>query len=355
MEQRRDSLWQSDGMPVTAEAVTWAFRLFIGREPRDAAEIGIHQPHSSLRNLRIALAQSNEFQVFHNSVIERPKPAFGLPTFMLRPLPAGVSWQFVPPTMQAPVSQCCTAAQFSEPAFAEVAEAMALANRLHRSVWESVWIATTLATLGCIAPGKRAVGLGVRRERLTSLLASRGMSVTALRMAETTEADLPQQHALLNLFYPEIVAIEDFDALVRMTDATPGDPLSDTQADFDCVWSQSVAHRLGSPSAGLDFITQSLAVLRPGGVAVHTFDLNLSSNAEPDEDEQHIAFRRADLDILAERLTQSGFEVRPINLHPGFDDADAVVDAPPFGLPHLKVLANEAVLGSFGLAIRKPT
>lgn len=355
MEQRRDSPRTSDDMSVTAEAVTWAFRLFIGREPRNAAEVAIHQPHSSMRNLRIAFTESNEFQRFQDSVISRPKPVFGLPPFMLKAPPAGVPWQFIPPTMEAPVSQGCTAAQFNEPAFAEVAGAMALANHLHRNVWESVWIATTLATFGCIAPGRHALGLGVTRERIASLLASRGMNVSTIRMAETAEANLPQEHARLNLFFPEIISLEDFDPLIRITDAPGGDPLADMPTDHDCVWSQGVAHRLGSPTAGADFIMRGMETLRPGGIAVHTLNLNLSSNAEPAEGEGQIAFRRADLDILAARLTRMGYEVQPINLHPGLDEADALVGAPPFGLPHLKVFAGGVVLGSFGLAIRKPT
>lgn len=355
MERSEKPARTSDEMPVTAEAVTWAFRLFLGREPHDAAELGMHQPHPSMRNLRIAFTESKEFQLFQDSVISARKPVFGLPPFMLRPPPAGVSWQFAPPTMETPVSQLCTAAQFKEPVFTELAKAMELADCLHRSVWESVWIAAILATLGCIAPGKSALGLGVTRERIASLLASRGMSVSTIRMAETANADLPQQYALLNLFYPTIVAIEDFDQLVRMTDGARGGPLSDARADVDCVWSQAVAHRLGSAAAGADFIMRSMEALRPGGVAVHTLNLNLSSNTEPAAGEAFMAFRRADLDALTERLTQTGYEVLPSNLHPGLDEADALVDAPPFGLPHLKVLVGGAVLGSFGLAIRKPT
>ena len=339
---------------VTSDAVSWAFRLFIGREPRDAAEIAIHQPHTSLRNLSIAFAESREFQIFFETVVRKRKLAFALPTFMLHPPPEGVPWQFAPPTIQDPVSQLCTATQFSEGAFAEIAGAMALGTRLHRSTWEAVWIVSVLASHGCVAPGKRALGLGVLRERIAALLASRAVRVHAIRLAETAEPNLSQQHALLQLFYPEIIGIDDFDMLVSMEDGDALDPARGIAADHDGVWSMGVLRRLGSVAAAEDFIRRSLDALRPGGVAAHTLDLHLSSEADGRGGAGHLAFHRADLDALVLRLVCDGYEVLPINLYPGHEAADAIVDAPPFGLPHLKVLAGLATVGSFGLAIRRP-
>lgn len=341
------------GKAVTAEAVTWAFRLFIGREPRDAAEIAIHEPHISLRNLSIAFAESAEFQVFFETVVRKRKLGFALPTFMLHPPADGVPWRFAPPTLEHPVSQLCTATQFSEGAFAEIAGAMALGTRLHRSIWEAVWIASVLATHGCVVPGKRALGLGVARERVAALLASRAVRVHAIRLAETAEPHLSQQHAALQLFYPEILPIDDFDMLVSMEDGDALDPVRGIAADYDGVWSMGVLRRLDSVAVAGDFIRRSLDALRPGGVAAHTLDLNLSSEADGAV-AGHLSFHRAELDALVLRLVRDGYEVLPVNLYPGHDAADAIVDAPPFGLPHLKVLAGLATVGSFGLAIRRP-
>jgi hypothetical protein len=339
---------------VTAEAVTWAFRLFIGREPRDAAEIAIHQPHASLRNLSIAFAESSEFRLFFETIIQKRKLDFALPTFMLHPPPEGVPWQFVPPTIGDPVSQLCTAAQFSEAAFVEIAGAMALSTKLHRGIWESVWVASVLASHGCIAPGKRALGLGPQRERIAALLASRAMAVHVVRITETAEPSLSLQHALLQLFYPEIIRIDDFDVLVGMQDGDSLDPVRGIAAEHDCVWSVGISRRLGSVAAVGNFIRRSLDALRPGGIAAHTLDINLSSEAKGGVVEGHLAFHRADLDALVLRLVRDGYEMLPINLYPGHDAADAVIDAPPFGLPHLKVLAGLETVGSFGLAIRRP-
>jgi hypothetical protein len=354
MDRNANASLGSQDQAVTAEAVTWAFRLLIGREPRDAAEIAIHQPHVSLLNLRIAFAESTEFQVFFETVVKKRKLAFALPTFMLHPPAADVPWQFAPPTLEHPVSQLCTATQFSEGAFAEIAGAMALGTRLHRNTWEAVWIASVLASHGCIAPGKRAIGLGVLRERIAALLASRAVRVHAIRLAETAEPNLSQQHALLQLFYPEIIPIDDFDMLVSMEDGDALDLTSGITAEHDGVWSMGVLRRLNSVAAAGDFVRRSLEVLRPGGVAAHTLDLNLSSDSDGGGVAGHLVFHRADLDALVLRLVRDGYEVLPVNLYPGHDAADAIVDAPPFGLPHLKVLAGLATVGSFGLAIRRP-
>ena len=111
---------------------------------------------------------------------------------------------------------------------------------------------------------------------------------------------------------------------------------------------------LGSVAAAGDFVRRSLDALRPGGVATHTLDINLSSEADGGGVPGHLAFHRADLDALVLRLVRDGYEVLPVNLYPGHDAADAIVDAPPGSLPHLKVLAGLATVGSFGLAIRRP-
>lgn len=354
MERQANSSDRPQDPAVTAEAVTWAFRLFIGREPRDAAEIAIHQPHVSLRNLSIAFAESSEFRMFFETVVQKRKLGFALPTFMLHPPPEGVPWQFVPPTIEDPVSQLCTATQFSEAAFVEIAGAMALGTKLHRGIWESVWVASVLASHGCIEPGKRALGLGAQRERVAALLASRAVAVNVIRLTETAEPSLSQQHALLQLFYPEIIGIDDFDMLVSLEDGDALDPARGIVAEHDGVWSMGVLRRLGSVAAAGDFIRRSLDALRPGGVAAHTLDLDLSSEADGGGVAGHLAFHRADLDALVLRLVRDGYEVLPINLYPGHDAADAIVDAPPFGLPHLKALAGLATVGSFGLAIRRP-
>lgn len=340
--------------PVSVEAVTWAFRLFIGREPRDMAEIKIHLPHVSMQNLRHAFAESHEFGTFYDSVVRREKPRYGAPPFLLRPAPAPIAWRLEAPLMDRPVCQLCTAGQFDEPAFAEIAQALALAPRLHRKVWEQVYIVSALATEGAIAEGRTAVALGGERARVAALLASRGMGVTVLGQAgrltprETKDG--------LHLFYPEIVHLDDFERLVRYAEADlrAADDLSAlVGAGYDTLFTCGALHRLGRIEAALHMIEAAMALLRPGGIAVHTFDFNVGADEETLDTEEGCLPRRRDIEALILRLGAAGHEVLPLNLHPGHDEADGQVDVPPFGLPHLKVEVQRHVASSIGLTIRK--
>ena len=48
---------------------------------------------------------------------------------------------------------------------------------------------------------------------------------------------------------------------------------------FDLVWSSCALEHLGTPQAGLDFIMRTLDLLEPGGLAVHTTELELTPRA----------------------------------------------------------------------------
>ena len=342
---------EGSAIRVTPEAVTWAFRLFLGREPNDAAEISTHLPHGSLDSLRLAFAEMPEFQSFYDTVVKHRKPRFGLQPFLLRPPAPSVPWHFAPPSMEKPVSQLCTAAQCEEPAFKEILQAMAMLPRLHRGVWQHVYVVSVLATLGCIAPGRSALGLGVRRERIPALLASRGVAVVAI----ADPGRVPDQEARggLHLFHPEVVHLEDFEALAHYHEADLRDPRADLGAGYDAVWSCALAQHMGSVERVLGFLERSLDVLKPGGVAVHTFDFNISSDDQTVDRADFAIPRRRDMEALALRLKRAGHEMLPLNLHPGHDTADGVVDVPPYGLPHLKIEVGEHVVTSLGLAIRK--
>jgi len=49
-------------------------------------------------------------------------------------------------------------------------------------------------------------------------------------------------------------------------------------SDFDFCWSASAFEHFGSIDQGLAFIERIIECLKPGGRAVHTTELNVSSN-----------------------------------------------------------------------------
>src|SRR5690606_12654777 len=105
---------------------------------------------------------------------------------------------------------------------------------------------------------------------------------------------------------------------------------------------------------GLAFFENSLKCLAPGGIAVHTTELNLSSNGSTLDKGGTVLFRRRDFETLAERLLAQGHEVMPITFDSGDSDLDRVIDLPPYSSdPHLKLQLLRWVSTSFGMIVRK--
>jgi hypothetical protein len=336
---------------VSHEAVVWAFRFLVGREPAGEKEIAFHAQHKSLVSLRTALMQSREFEAL-SSKARGVKRSYAIPAFLLRPAAeASLRWRFEQPTLEDPVCQLCTASQFEEPAFAEISQALGLRASLHRKVWETAYIISTLATAGMISPECRGLGIGCTRERIPALLASRGVQVLATG-TPSDDAQAPEKRAL-DFFYPEVIALEDFEQFVTFREMDPGALPPDFAGRFDFCWSMATAERRGTLDQAMEFVEASLETLRPGGLAVHTTEFNLGSNEETAESGQVVVLRRRDIEALAARLIARGHEVLPINLHPGHEPADELIDAPPYGLPHLKLQAGGHTLTSIGIVVRK--
>jgi SAM-dependent methyltransferase len=350
---------ETDALPVTDEAVIWAMRLFLGREPRDAEELALHRQHAELAGLRRAFAASGEFQDWLGTVAPGRK-RFARPAFLRgRPADPAIPWIAKPPTLAKPVSQLCTAAQLDEPAFARAITAIRVAPGYHRKLWEHAWIMAVLEAEGIAQPGRRAIGFGCGRERMPAHLAAQGMEVLATDAPEgavhTQGWASTRQHAaaLADLRHPDIVAPDDFDRLVSFRPVDMNAIPDDLAGQFDACWSACSLEHLGSLAHGLDFIENSLKVLKPGGIAVHTTEFNLSSDTSTIETPGLSIYRRRDIEALLSRLAAQGHQLLPLNLHPGNAMLDAVVDLPPYGLPHLKVQVAALTVTSIGIAVRR--
>jgi FkbM family methyltransferase len=232
------------------------------------------------------------------------------------------------PTFPNLQSQAVTAAQCETPEYLAMAEQIVgrqgdLAGlRYNRKVWEYAYIAQAVAEAGLLKEGTRAVGFGVDSEPLPTFFASHGVDVVA-------------------------------------TDRIP-----DAAGSFDVVWSSSVVAHMGSPERGLEFVLESCALLKPGGVAIHMTELELTEQPET-RDYGHCAVHRIeDLAALEPRLAELGcaatfnfdvsmdtFEDRWISLvlHP--DHGPRLPD--PDGV-HLRLAVGESVSTSFGILIRRP-
>jgi 2-polyprenyl-3-methyl-5-hydroxy-6-metoxy-1,4-benzoquinol methylase len=280
-----------------------------------------------------------------------------------------------PPGFDDVVSQVVSAAQFSHPEFERLrrlmfprtvtvpwGESQSAVSVPHRKLWEFVYVLRAAEQHGRLEPGRRAMGFGVGQEPIPAALARSGLSVLATDLDSRTEAvkewAATGQHmsGLVALSRPDVVSDAVLQQHVR-TRSVDMNALPDDLGRFDVVWSACALEHLGSPEAGLEFVVRTLDLLEPGGVAVHTTELELTPRAKT-ADYGHLAvYRTADLDRLAERVREMGFEMRT-NWYVSMETAaDRWISLPPYphGDPaHLKLVIGNSVSTSVGLLIRRP-
>ncbi len=261
--------------------------------------------------------------------------------------------------LEHPISQMCTSHQMAEPIYAQWCARFGDPPIWHRKQWEFVFILRALEYHGALRSGARGLGFGVGIEPLSSLFASMGCHVMATDLAADDDRaqvwnDTFQLGGNLRQIHNAYLCAEaDFYERVsyRAVDmnAIPAD-----LTDFDFTWSSCAFEHLGSIEAGLQFFANSLKCLKPGGVAVHTTELNLSSNGLTLDNNDTVIFRRRDFETLAERLLAEGHDVMPITFDSGDAEVDRVIDLPPYSNdPHLKLQLMRWVTTSFGMIVRK--
>ena len=344
---------------VEREAALWAIRLFLGREPHDEAELQFHRGHPHLESLRTGFAMTGEFQEFLGRLKGVPGGAYAAPLFLLEP-PAfpGIAHLFAPPSITAPVSQLCTQAQMTDPAYYAWCDAIGLPHDPHRKCWEFIWIAAVLQRAGLLRDGARGLGFGCGSEPLPACFAARGVEIMATdappEIIDGQGWDTTGQHAagLDPMRRPALISNELFEQRVRFRPADMNAIPADLQG-FDFCWSACAYEHLGSIEHGLRFFEESMRTLRPGGLAVHTTEFNLTSNDRTFESQVLSIFRKRDFEELLRRLIAAGHTPWPLNLHPGTGPMDVHIDLPPYGLPHLKLQIMEYACTSIGLVVQK--
>lgn len=253
----------------------------------------------------------------------------------------------------------CRQETFEQPYFSYWITRLHEGLRYHRKLWEYVFIAQALSERGLCAPGRRALGFGVGRERLTSLFASMGVAVTATdlagdgRVAAGWEATNQLAGGKEGLRHSDVCPNDLFDRNVEFR-ACDMNAVPDDLIGYDFCWSACALEHLGSIEKGLAFIERSLDCLVPGGWAVHTTEFNVSSNDDTVDHQGTVLFRRRDIDALIKRLRSRGHIVAAMDWSTGDRPLDRYLDLPPFlDDPHLKVAIGGYVTTSIGILIRK--
>ncbi|QXC62956.1 class I SAM-dependent methyltransferase [Aquihabitans sp. G128] len=257
------------------------------------------------------------------------------------------------------LSRTCTQDQVESKWFRTWCEALGEEPEAHRKLWEWAYLVRTLDALDVLGPGRRGLGFGVGRESMVAFIAGRGVEVVATDLApDAAEARLwtnADQHAsgvLDDLARPELCDPEAFAERVTWRPVDMRE-VPDDLTGFDFCWSACAFEHLGTIDAGLDFVTASLRTLRPGGIAVHTTELNLDSDEDTIESGPTVLYRRRDIRALAARLEAEGHEVATLHLEAGTGAMDAYVDVPPYvAEPHIRLLYRNHVTTSVALVVR---
>lgn len=264
------------------------------------------------------------------------------------------------PTLGNLTSQLCTASQCMDRRYRQWCREMRSPARLARKQWEFVFALEALSRHGMLVEGKTGLGFGCGGEPLSSIFAKHGCQIVATDLA-TGEAEekgwvATNEHAssLAALNSYGICPRKTFASNVRFEFADMNDIPEKYHHEFDFVWSSCAFEHLGSIRNGLDFVINAMSCLKPGGIAVHTTEFNLSSDQDTYEGSNCVIFRKSDIERLQKELAQLGCTLAPLNLNPGTQPVDHHIDLPPYAAtPHLKLKLNEFVTTSIGLIITK--
>jgi hypothetical protein len=289
----------------------------------------------------------------------------------------------VPPDFGRVVSQTPTTPQFSHPDYVRWAEMLGFTaatepdpdgegkwvDRNHRKVWEWVYILQAAHQHGALQAGGRAVGFGVGNEPLPAALAAHGLSVIATDLMGPDAPDSVQNWSttgqllsgIEGLLRPDIVANERAAELIR-TRSVDMNEVPDDLGPCDLIWSAGSLEHLGSPGRGMQFVKRTAELLSPGGVAVHTTELDLVPHEQTVDYGELACYQPRDLRQLAAELTDDGFEIE-LNLHVSLDAPPdrwvsvIMLHGPELAageFAHLKVAAGDSVITSVGLIVGRP-
>lgn len=264
------------------------------------------------------------------------------------------------PGLTNPVSQACTESQFHEAAYAYWCAQFREQPRTHRKQWEFCYIAQALSLAGVLSPARIGLGFGVGAEPLGAVFAARGATIVGTDLEpEQARRDGwidTEQHASgkLAMNSRDICPADLFDRNVsfRFVDMNGIPP---DIGHFDFCWSACAFEHLGSIKNGHDFIINTARLLKPGGIGVHTTELNCSSNDRTLSTGSTVLFRKRDFEAMIADLTREGFRVE-VNWDLGDQPLDHHVDVPPYSEDrHLKLRLDQWVSTSFGIIIHRPS
>ena len=237
----------------------------------------------------------------------------------------------------------------------------------HRKYWELAFICQALYERNLLIEGARGLGFAVGTERLPAFFASLGCNITATDLPSEDERNKPWAEtgqwggSNQALQHTAICSEEKFNQHVTYLPVDMNN-IPNNLKDYDFTWSTCSFEHCGSIELGIKFIEEQMKCLKPGGIAVHTTEFNLTSNGETLEAPLLSIFRLKDIEEICTRLIQKGYQVEPLDTFTGTHKLDKYVDKPPYAtldsydpskVKHLRLTLDSFVSTSIALIIKK--
>lgn len=208
-----------------------------------------------------------------------------------------------------------------------------------------------------LARGRKGIGFGCGEEPLVDGFASFGCEIRAtdLKAGEDNTWVQTGQNAAgdIKKLHKGISAWTQFSQNVTYQDVDMNE-IPENLTGYDFCWSSCALEHLGSLKHGLDFIRNSLNVVRPGGILVHTTEYNLDSPEETLESTDLSIYRKKDIEGLVQELEAEGHTLSPIDFRQGDGVEDGFADVPPYtSNVHLRLMLSKFRCTSIGLIVRK--
>ncbi|MFM8735191.1 MAG: SAM-dependent methyltransferase [Pirellulales bacterium] len=265
------------------------------------------------------------------------------------------------------VSQVCRFATLDSPTFRGWLGRLQIPWQIHRKPWELAYICQALAERGLLVPGTRGLGFAVGAEKLPAFLASIGCRVTATDLSSDDERNHDWAKTGQWVGTRDALNADGLcpDAEFReRVEFRPVDmnQVPDDLRGYDFTWSTCSFEHCGNLELGLRFLERQMDCLKPGGVAVHTTEFNLSSNDDTLAEGSCVIYRLRDIEEVCQRLRSRGHHVEPIDIDPGSTELDTFVDPPPYytsaqepggRVKHLRLCLAGHASTSIGLIVRK--
>lgn len=297
--------------------------------------------------------------------ILRPTPKIRIESFERDPKVSYVSSNS--PLSQGPLgSEIARTGRLNSNEFAACIDELNLPHTHHRKYWELAFILQALRERDLLQPGIKGLGFAVGKERIPAYLAAKGCEVLASDLADNNKGNEGWETtgqwsaSVEDLLFSEICSKELFQKSVKFRPIDMNDIPNDISG-YDFTWSTCSFEHCGSLELGVRFLEKQMDCLRPGGVAVHTTEFNLSSNTRTSKGGKTAIYRLRDIEDAVKRLQSKGHKVEPLDIRLGDDPLDLTVDRRKgdprqySGTKHMRLLMKGYVTTSIGLIITKST